>query len=111
MNMKLKFRIFSVVVLIGLLSSCVTGEYMSMKQAERTEVIGTVQSTFHVTGAFRYRRVINRQAYISLMAEAQKQYPDIIVDIRDISWAIGGGDAPNNNYEYSAIGKVIKLAN
>ena len=80
-----------------------------MKSSERAEIIGTVNSTFYVNGSFRYRSTINKQAYISLMAEAQKQYPDAIVDIRDISWAIGQGDAANNNYEYSAIGKVIKL--
>ena len=109
--MKTKFGILSVMVLTGLLVSCVTGEYMAMKPHERAEVLGIVQSNFLITGSFRYRRSINRQAYISLMAEAQKQYPDVITDIRDISWAIGQGDAANNNYEYSAIGKVIKLSN
>jgi hypothetical protein len=42
------------------------------------------------------------------LAEAQNKYPDINIDIRDIAWAIGQGDAANNNYEYTAIGKVIK---
>jgi hypothetical protein len=80
-----------------------------MKPSENAEVLGLVQSTFYVTGAFRYRQTVNRQAYISLMVEAQKKYPDDIVDIRDISWVIGQGDAANNNYEYTAIGKVVKL--
>jgi len=81
-----------------------------MKPSEQAEILGTVQSTFHVTGSFRYRNVINKQAYISLLAEAQRQNPDILVDIRDILWAIGGGDAANNTYEYSATGKVIVAA-
>jgi hypothetical protein len=42
------------------------------------------------------------------LAEAEKKYPDILVDVRDISWAIGAGDAANNNYVYNATGKVIK---
>ena len=106
--MKAKFGILSVILITGLLVSCTTGDYMTMKSSENTEVLGIVQTTFNVSGSFRYRNTINRLAYISLIAEAQKQYPEIIVDIRDISWAIGKGDAPNNNYEYSAIGKVIK---
>ena len=96
-------------VITGLLvSCCVTGDYMPMKPSENVEVLGIVQTTFNVTGSFRYRSTINKNAYISLMAEAQKKYPEIIVDIRDISWVIGKGDTSNNNYEYSAIGKVIK---
>jgi len=107
--MKTKLAVFSVIVLTGLMISCATGQYMEMKSNEQVEVLGTVQSTFSVTGSFRYRNVINRQAYISLLTEAQNKYPDTVIDIRDISWAIGSADAPNNNYEYSAIGKVIKL--
>ena len=109
--MKTKLGIFSIVLLTGLMISCVTGSYMSMEPSEQTEVLGTVQSTFLVTGAFRYRRTINRQAYISLLMEAQNKYPNAIVDVRDISWVIGQGDSANNNYEYSAIGKVIKVKN
>jgi len=108
--MRTKPGILSVILLIGLLVSCATGEYMPMRSSEHAEVLGAVRTTFLVTGAFRYRSAINRQAYISLMAEAQKKYPDTLVDIRDISWVIGQGDAANNNYEYSAIGKVIKLS-
>ena len=107
--MKTKLRIFSVFLLTCLLISCATGEYMTMKRSEQAEVLGTIHSTFYVTGAFRYRSTINRQAYISLMVEAQKHYPDLILDIRDISWVIGQGDAANNNYEYSAIGKIIQI--
>ena len=106
--MKAKFGILAGFIITGLLVSCVTGDYMAMKTSENVEVLGIVQTTFNVTGAFRYRSTINRHAYISLMAEAQRQYPGIILDIRDITWAIGKGDASNNNYEYSAIGKVIK---
>jgi len=107
-GMRRKLLIFSVIVLVGLLTSCTTGQYMTLRSSENVEILGTVQSTFNVTGAFRYRRVINTQAYINLLAEAEKKYPDILVDVRDISWAIGGGDAANNNYEYTATGKVIK---
>jgi len=106
--MKVKFEILSVILITGLLVSCVTGDYMAMKPSENVEVLGIVQTTFNVTGSFRYRSTINRHAYISLMAEAQRQYPEINIDIRDISWAIGKGDASNNNYEYSAIGRVTK---
>ena len=106
--MKTMLGIFWVILLVGLLVSCATGDYMTMKSSENAEILGVVRTTFNVTGSFRYRSTINRNAYISLMTEAQKQYPGIIVDIRDISWAIGQGDAASNNYEYSAIGKVIK---
>jgi hypothetical protein len=84
---------------------------MQLKQAENVKVLGTVQSTFVITGSFRYRQVINKQAYISLLTEAQNRYPDINVDVRDIEWVIGKQDTANNNYEYTALGKVIKLAN
>ena len=107
--MKTKLGIFSVIVITGLLVSCVTGDYMTMKSSEHAEVLGIVQTTFNITGSFRYRSTINKNAYIALMAEAQKQHPDVIVDIRDISWAIGQGDSANNNYEYSAMGKVTKV--
>jgi hypothetical protein len=107
--MKIKFRFFSFILLAGLLVSCTTGQYLEMKPLEHVEVLGTVQAVFYVSGAFRYRNAINRQAYIALQAEAQKKYPDDIIDIRDIIWAIGSVDAANNNYEYSAAGKVIRL--
>ena len=108
----MKTKIFLMVIFLTcFLVSCTTGQYMTLKSNEKAEVLGSVQSVFLVPGAFRYRQTINRQAYISLMAEAQKQYPDIIIDIRDISWAIGRGDAANNNYEYIAIGKIIRLQN
>ena len=106
--MKIKIRIFSILLITGLFISCVTGEYMAMKSSEHAEVLGVVQATFNITGSYRYRRTINMNAYFALMAEAQKEYPGIIVDMRDISWAIGQGDSANNNYEYSAMGKVIK---
>jgi hypothetical protein len=87
----------------------VTGQYMPLQASKNEQVIGTVQSTFVITGSYRYRSAINMQAYISLVAEAQKKYPDTNIDIRDISWAIGKQDATTNNFEYSALGKVIKL--
>jgi hypothetical protein len=108
-SMKTKLGILLVVVLTtGLVVSCTTGQYMTLKGNENVEILGTVQTTFNVTGSFRYRSVINTQAYINLLAEAEKKYPDILVDVRDISWAIGGGDAANNNYVYTATGKVTK---
>ena len=106
--MKVNLGILTVITITGMLASCVTGDYMIMKSLESVKVLGIVQTTFNVTGSFRYRSTINRNAYISLMTEAQRKYPEIIVDIRDISWVIGKGDTSNNNYEYSAIGKVIK---
>jgi hypothetical protein len=107
-SMKTKLGIFLVVALTGLVISCTTGEYMTLKGNENVEILGTVQTTFNVTGSFRYRSVINTQAYINLLAEAEKKYPDIFVDVRNISWAIGEGDTANNNYLYSATGIVIK---
>jgi len=109
--MKTTIRISAILLLTGILFACATGEYMQMNPSEHAEVLGIVQTTFNVTGAFRYRSTINKHSYISLMAQAQQQYPGLNIDIRDISWAIGGGDAANNTYEYSAIGKVIKVEN
>ena len=109
--MRRKLGVFLVMALAGLVTSCTTGSYMTLRNSEKAEYLGTVQTTFDVTGAFRYRKVINTQAYINLLAEAQKQFPDTLVDVCDISWAIGQGDSVNNNYAYSAIGKVIKLSN
>jgi hypothetical protein len=108
--MKQRQRILVVTFLTALLMSCATGQYMQTKPAENAEILGTVQSTFSINGGFRYRSVINTQAYISLLAEAQKKYPDAVVDIRDISWAIGKQLDPPN-YEYAALGKVIKPHN
>jgi hypothetical protein len=106
--MKAKPGFLLVIVLAALFVSCATGQYMELKQSENAEVLGTVQTAFLVNGSFRYRNTINSQAYISLLAEAQRQFPDAIVDIRDIVWAIGPADTANN-YEYTAIGKVIRL--
>ena len=87
--------------------SCTTGQYMTLSKNENAEVLGTISTDFSITGSFRYRKVINTQAYIHLLTEAQKQYPGNI-EVRDVSWAIGGGDSENNNYQYNAIGKVIR---
>jgi len=107
--MKIKIGIFLVIVLTWLLISCATtGEYMPLRASEQAAILGAVQSTFSVNGGFRYKRTVNRQAYITLLTEAQNKYPDINVDIRDISWVVGTMDYANN-YEYTAIGKVIKL--
>ena len=94
--MKANLGILTVIIITGMLVSCVTGDYMTMKSSESLEVLGIVQTTFNVTGSFRYRSTINRHAYISLMAKAQMQYPEIMVDIRDISWAIGKSDTSNH---------------
>ena len=80
---------------------------MALNRNEIVEILGTISTDFTITGSFRYRSVINTQAYIHLLAKAQKEYPGNI-DVRDISWAIGGSDAANNNYQYNAIGKVIR---
>ena len=94
-------------VLVALLFSCTTGNYLTLKSSERVEILGTVHTTFVVTGSFRYKSVINNQAYINLLAEAQKEYSGNI-DIRDITWVIGEGSAADNNYTYTAMGKVIR---
>ncbi|MDR2477769.1 MAG: hypothetical protein LBD48_00495 [Treponema sp.] len=110
--MKIKQELFvsaPALLLCVMLVSCVTGQYLSMKAAETAEVMGTVQSVFVVNGSFRYRSVINSQAYLSLLAEAHRKYPGVEVDIRDISWVIGRQFDTPNNYEYTAIGKVIKI--
>ena len=100
---------FFLMVLIFSLGSCTSGEYMSIKSNEKVEILGIIKTNFVVTGSFRYKSVINKQAYMNLLAEAQKEYQGANVDVRDISWVIGEGDAANNNYVYTAIGKVIKL--
>ena len=105
--MKTKFMVLSLVLLTVVFISCTTGQYMTLKSAENVEVLGTVQTTFNITGSFRYRKVINNQAYMHLLAEAQKVYSGVI-DIADITWAIGQTDTSNNNYEYTAVGKVIR---
>jgi len=103
---KIRFLVLSSVLAFSLLS-CVTGNYMNLRNSEKADTLGMVKTTFDVTGAFRYRRVINNLAYMNLLDEAQKEYSGII-DIRDISWAIGKSDTANNNFEYAAIGTVIR---
>ena len=107
--MKIKSGLFYLVLLavITCLFSCVTGQYMSLSKNENTEILGTVSTVFRVTGSFRYKKVINTQAYMSLLTEAQKIYPGNI-DVKDITWAIGEGDSENNNYQYTAVGKVVR---
>ena len=102
---KLGLLIFSLVLVVSLFS-CATGQYMNRKANENTE-LGIVKTTFEISGAFRYRQAINSQAYMNLLAEAQKEYPGL-VDVRDITWAIGKTDTANNNYEYTAVGTVIR---
>jgi hypothetical protein len=77
---------------------------MQLSSRENGEILGVVKTTFLVNGSFRYRAAIDTQAYINLLAEAQKEYSGNI-DIRDITWAIG--KVVDNNYEYTAIGKVL----
>lgn len=103
---KIGLWLFTAVFIVSLFS-CTTGNYMTVKSNEKAEVLGNVQATFFVTGAFRYRKVINTQAYINLLTAAQEKFPDVIVDIRDITWAIGQGDSANNNYVYVAAGKAV----
>ncbi|MCL2138261.1 MAG: hypothetical protein FWH41_01890 [Treponema sp.] len=100
-------RLLGCLALMGILGSCVTGQYMSLGRNDNAEILGSVSADFTITGSFRYRKVINTQAYMNLLAEAQKAYPGNI-DVRDISWAVGGGDSANNNYKYTAVGKVIR---
>jgi hypothetical protein len=104
----MKKNIFFVAILAIMMMSCVTGQYMRLEPSREVHIIGNIQSAFIITGGFRYRSVINEQAYISLLAEAQRKYPDINVDIRDISWVIGKQTDPNN-YEYTALGKIIRI--
>ena len=106
MNGKKTWFWFSLLAVVFFLSSCATGQYMSIGNNEKVEVLGTVRTTFVITGSFRYRNAINNSAYIHLLDEAQKQYPGV-VDVRDITWSIGQM-LENNNYEYSAVGKVIR---
>ena len=105
--MKKKFWIIALALLTGVFISCTTGQYMTLKNNENVEVLGIIQTTFTITGSFRYKKVINNQAYMHLLAAAQKEYTGLI-DIRDITWAIGQSDTANNNYEYTAVGKIIK---
>ena len=107
--MKGKIRIAITGILAASMISCATGHYMELSKQDSAEVFGTVYSSFKITGAFRYRNTINRQAYITLLAEAQNKYPDMNIDIRDITWAVGQSDTANNNYEYTATGRIIKL--
>ena len=106
-NMKTRYWIIPLALWTGVFISCTTGQYMTLKNNENVEVLGTIQTTFNVTSSFRYRKVINNQAYMHLLAAAQKEYAGNI-DIRDITWVIGPSDTANNNYEYTAVGKVIK---
>jgi hypothetical protein len=71
------------------------------------EALGIVQTTFTVTGNFRYRSVINNQAYMHLLMEGQKKY-DGFIDIRDVTWTLEKGDPANNRYQYFAIGTVVR---
>ena len=105
---KIRFFFLSASLLLFFLS-CATGQYMSLKGSDNADALGIVKTTFSISGSFRYRRAINNQAYMNLLAEAQKEYPDVI-DVRDITWAIGKSDTANNNYEYTAIGKVVRRA-
>ena len=99
--------ILSIVLLASLFTSCTTGEYLPLKDIANIDILGIIYATFNITGAFRYRSVINTQAYMHLLAEAQKIYSDVI-DVGDITWAIGKSDAANNNYEYTAVGKAYR---
>lgn len=80
---------------------------MESRSNRNVEALGIVQTTFVVSGSLRYRSVINNQAYMHLLAEAQRTYDDPI-DIRDITWTVGKGNPFTNNYEYTAIGTAVR---
>jgi len=103
----MKTKLLILAILLSGLMSCTTGQYMTLKNNDNADILGSVQTTFNVTGSFRYRSVINTQAYMNLLAEAKKEY-DGNIDVSDITWAIGKSDAANNNFEYTASGKVIR---
>ena len=105
--MKTKLMLLSVILLANFFTSCTTGEYFPLKDIANIDILGIIYATFNITGAFRYRSVINTQAYMHLLAEAQKVYSGAI-DVGDITWAIGKSDTANNNYEYTAVGKVYR---
>jgi len=107
MNSRKIFGCFVLSALIVSLFSCTTGQYMTLHKGEDVEILGSISTDFLITGSFRYKKVINTQAYFHLLAEAQKTYSGNI-DVRDISWVIGEGDSVNNNYQYTAIGKVVR---
>jgi hypothetical protein len=89
---------------VGLLFSCVTqGQYKPANASDNAAVVGTVSASF-ITSSIS-KDAVNSQAYIALMAEAQKTYSGNI-DIRDITWVIGKTDEQNR--EYAAIGKVTR---
>jgi len=71
------------------------------------EALGIVQTTFLIAGNFRYRSVINNQAYMHLLAEARKEYEGPI-DVLDITWTLEKGVAAGDNFKYAAIGTVVR---
>jgi hypothetical protein len=99
----------TVALLLASLSvSCAsTGNFMPISQGET--VIGTVQADFVARNTLKGRDAINTQAYIKLLEAAQERYGrDMAFDIRDIVW-VSGQAADNQNTEYSATGKVVKI--
>jgi hypothetical protein len=102
--------VFMVALIAGLAVSCAsTGQYMPLTKGET--VLGTVQSTFVVRSSFFSMRsvkdTVNTQAYIHLMESAERKYPNINFDIRDIVW-VTGKSVDNQNTEISASGKVVQ---
>jgi hypothetical protein len=93
-----------ILLAVGLLFSCVTqGQFKPASASDDAAVVGTVSASF--TTSSISKEAVNSQAYIALMAEAQKTYSGNI-DIRDITWVVGQSDGQNR--EYAAIGKVIR---
>jgi hypothetical protein len=102
--------VLMVSLIMGLAVSCAsTGQYMALSKDET--VIGHVESTFMVRSSLFFlqsaKDTVNTQAYIHLMEEAGKRYPDNI-DIRDIVW-VTGQSVDNQNTEVSATGKVVQI--
>jgi hypothetical protein len=88
-----------------------TGNFMPISQGET--VIGTVQADFVARNTLKGRDAINTQAYIKLLEAAQGRYgkaagQETAIDIRDIVW-VSGQSADNQNTEYSATGKVVRI--
>jgi hypothetical protein len=93
------------VMLVGLCTSCLTGQY-GPQEPISGEVLGTVQTSFVMQRVTR--KAINMQAYIHLVETASRQYEGAI-DVVAITWVIGR-QMQDGNTEYTAAGKVVKAA-
>lgn len=83
--------------------------YKPLRRLQNATVIGTVQANFEDHSVYdndRYITKHNEMAYNVLLATARRDYSGAI-DIVDITWVRTGYN--NNNYIYSASGKVVNL--